>query len=131
MNDKPKSSVIIHEANEEEEDSNEPVNDVILEYVNIPKILVHTLPLQETIQEKRVPPFPERLVIGKPVVHPEYGILNKLKNICVTNPLLQAIKDTPIYRKVIKELCIKRLGKKQKEPLIIHIIGEMYESMID
>ena len=28
---KPKSSVIIHKENEEEEDSNEPVNDAILE----------------------------------------------------------------------------------------------------
>ena len=40
MNDKPKSSIIIHEANEEEEDSTEPVNDAILEDVNIPKVLV-------------------------------------------------------------------------------------------
>ena len=31
VNDKPKSSVIIHEENKEEEDSNEPVNDAILE----------------------------------------------------------------------------------------------------
>ena len=29
VNDKPKSLVIIHEENEEEEDSNEPVNDSI------------------------------------------------------------------------------------------------------
>ena len=47
MNDKPKSSVIIHEANEE--DSNEPVNDDILEDVNIPKVLVHTHPMQGSI----------------------------------------------------------------------------------
>ena len=40
MNDKPKSLGIIHEENEEEEDSNEPVNDAILEDVNIPKVLV-------------------------------------------------------------------------------------------
>ena len=58
MNDKPKSSVIIHEANEEEEDSNEPVNDAILEDLNIPKVPIHTHPPQETIQEQRVPPFP-------------------------------------------------------------------------
>ena len=30
MNDKPKSSVIIHEENEEEEDPNEVMNDAIL-----------------------------------------------------------------------------------------------------
>ena len=51
VNDKPKSSVIIHEENEEEEDSNELVNDAILEDVNILKIPVHTHHLQELIQE--------------------------------------------------------------------------------
>ena len=63
VNDKPKSSVIIHEANEEEEDSNELVNDAILEDVNILNISVHTHPLQGPIQEQRIPPFLERLVI--------------------------------------------------------------------
>ena len=43
--------------------------------------------------------------------------------------LLQAIKDIPIYSKVIKELCIKHLQKKQKDPLTIHVIGEMSEYM--
>ena len=65
VNNKPKSSSIIQEPNEEEEDSNEPMNDAILEDVNIPKFPVHTPPLQETIQERRIPPFPERLVIEK------------------------------------------------------------------
>ena len=92
------------------------MNDVILEDVNIPKVLVHTHPPQENIQEQRVPPFLEILVIEKPVVHPEYDILNELKNICVKIPLLQAIKDIPIYSKVIKEICIKHLGKKKKRP---------------
>ena len=57
--------------------------------------------------------------------------MNELKNICVKIPLLQAIKDIPIYNKVIKELCIKRPRKKQKDPLTIHVIGEMSECMID
>ena len=78
-----------------------------MEDVNIPKVLVHIHPPQETIQEQIIPPFLERLVIEKPVVHPEYDILNELKNICVKIPLLQAIKDIPIYSKGIKELCIK------------------------
>ena len=123
MNNKPKSSVIIQEPNKEEEYSGEPMNDAILEDVNIPKVSVHTHPPQETIQEQKIPPFPERLVIEKPVVHLEYNILNELKNICIKIPLLQAIKAIPIYSKVIKELCIKRPGKKQKDPLTIHVIG--------
>ena len=43
VNDKPKSSVIIREENDEE-DSNEFMNDVILQDVDIPNILVHTHP---------------------------------------------------------------------------------------
>ena len=57
--------------------------------------------------------------------------MNELKNIRVKIPLLQAIKDMPIYSKVIKELCIKRRGKKQKDPLTIHVIGDMSECMTD
>ena len=98
------------------------MNDVILEDVNIPNIPIHTHPPQEPIQEQRVPPFLERLVIEKPVFHSEYDILNELKNICVKISLLQAIKDIPIYNKVIKELYIKSPGKKQKDPITIHVI---------
>ena len=53
VNNKPKSSVIIQEPNEEEY-SCETMNDAILEDVNIPKVLVHTHPPQETIHEQRV-----------------------------------------------------------------------------
>ena len=55
--------------------------------------------------------------------------MNELKNICIKIPLLQAIKDIPIYSKVIKDLSIKHLGKKKKDPLTIHVIGEMSECM--
>ena len=65
------------------------------------------------------------------MIHPKYDIIKELKNIFVKIPLLQAIKDIPIYNKVIKELCIKSLGKKQKDPPIIHVIGEMFECMVD
>ena len=59
VNNKPKSSVIIQEPNEGEEDSSEPVNDAILEDVTIPKVPVHTHPPQEAIHEQRIPPFLE------------------------------------------------------------------------
>ena len=103
------------------------MNDAILENTNISKVPIPTRPPHELIQEQRIPPFPARLVIEKPVVHSEYDIFNELKHICIKIPLLQAIKDIPIYSKVIKELCIKRPGKKQKDPLTIHVIGEMSE----
>jgi hypothetical protein len=38
--------------------------------------------------------------------------MTELKNVCVKIPLLQAIKDVPIYAKTIKELCIKKPGQK-------------------
>ena len=57
--------------------------------------------------------------------------MNELKHICIKIPLLEAIKYIPIYSKVIKELCIKDPGKKQKDPLTIHVIGEMSEYMTD
>ena len=90
MNNKTKSLAIIQELGEEEEDSSEPVNDAILEDLTIPKVPVHTHPPQETIHEQRIPPFPEILIIEKPVVH--LNILNELKSICIKIPLLQAIK---------------------------------------
>ena len=57
--------------------------------------------------------------------------MNELKNVCVKIPLLQDIKDIPIYSKVIKEICIKKPRKKQKYPPTIHVIGEMSECMTD
>ena len=120
------SPVIIREENEEEY-PDEVVNDVGLQ--DLPKILVHTHPQQEPTQERRIPPFLEQLAIEKPIIHLEYDILNELKNVCVKIPLLQDIKDIPIYTKVIKEICIKKPGKKQKYPPTIHVIGEMSECM--
>ena len=58
MSDRPKSSVIIHEENDEEY-SNEVMNDAILQDVDIPKIPLDTHPQQEPIQEQRIPPFPK------------------------------------------------------------------------
>ena len=69
-------------------------------------------------------------MIETSVAHLEYNILNELNNISVKIPLLQAIKDIPIYSKVIKELYIKHPGKKQKDPLTIHAIGEISECNI-
>jgi hypothetical protein len=53
--------------------------------------------------------------------------LNELKNICVKIPLLQAIKDIPIYSKVVRELCIKKPGRKKKDPPTVHLIGGLSE----
>jgi len=51
------------------------------------------------------PPFPERLMIEKPIVYPNLDILWELNNLYVNIPHIQALQDIPIYAKTIKELC--------------------------
>jgi hypothetical protein len=84
-----------------------------------PKMNLHKLRRSLLIQT--------RLVIEKPTTRLEFDILNELKNICVKIPLLQAIKDIPIYSKVVKELCIKNPSRKQKDPPTIHLVGGLSE----
>jgi len=62
------------------------------------------------------PPFPKRLKIDKGIerkfVLPNYDMLDELRNICIKIPFLQAIKEIPIFSKTIKELCIRKPGRK-------------------
>ena len=50
-----------------------------------------------------------------------------MRNLCVKIPLLQAIKDIPILDKTIKELCLKKLGWKRKQPTKIQVVGQLAE----
>jgi hypothetical protein len=54
-------------------------------------------------------------------------IEDELRNVCIKIPLLQAIKDIPIYAKIIRYLCIKKPGRKKKEPLLIQVVGQLSE----
>ena len=71
----------------------------------------------------QTPPYPKRLAIEKLVVSPEFNLEVELKNISVQIPLLQVIKDIPIYAKTVRELCPKRSSKKKKDALTIIYIG--------
>jgi hypothetical protein len=42
-------------------------------------------------------------------------------------PLLQAIKDIPIYAKIIRDLCLKKPGRKKKEPPLVQVVGKLSE----
>ena len=53
---------------------------------------------------------------------PDFDVLNELTNVCVKIPLLQAIKDIPIYTKLVRELC---LNKRRKDPSKIHVVGKL------
>jgi hypothetical protein len=54
------------------------------------------------------PPFPERLALEKKITQSGYDLLDELKNVCIRIPLLQAMKDIPIYARTVRELCIKK-----------------------
>jgi hypothetical protein len=43
---------------------------------------------------------------------------------------LQAIRDVPIYAKTVRDLCIRKPGRKPKYPLIVHIVGDLSELML-
>ena len=64
---------------------------------------------EDTVKQKDLeqiiitsPPFPERLIIPRPIEYPDFDLQGELKNICIKIPLLQAIQDIPIYAKTIK-----------------------------
>ena len=61
----------------------------------------------------------------------EFNLEAELKNIFVRIPLLQAIKEIPIYAKIVGELFLKRPGKKKKDPLTIQYIGHSTNALSD
>jgi len=56
--------------------------------------------------------------------------LGELKKLCVKIPLIQAIKDVPIYNKVMRYLCNINLGSKKRGPPTIHVVGKPSKLML-
>jgi hypothetical protein len=54
-------------------------------------------------------------------------IEDELRNVCIKIPLLQVIKDINIYAKIIRDLCIKKLGRKKREPPLVQVVGQLSE----
>ena len=54
-----------------------------------------------------------------------FDIIDQLKNMHVQMPLFQAIKDVPIYGKSIRDACLKKTGRKKKDPTIVHVVGQL------
>jgi len=72
------------------------------------------------------PPFPDRLVqVKPPLPPPQLDVLDELKNVYIKIPLLQAIKDIPIYTKAIKDMCLKKPARKRIDPQTIHVLGNL------
>jgi len=98
------------------------------------KELTPTTPIVEQPAPSSTPPFPERLQIDKGVekqiLLPDYDFLDELKNVCIKIPLLQAIKEIPILAKTIKELSLKRPGRKPRDTRRIHLVGKIADIMM-
>jgi len=120
---KTSPKVIIEE--HEDEPTDNLSKETSLKDVIIPKQKEYEPQHNTQTQVPQTPHFPERLLIEKPIVQSEFDIMTELKNVYVKIPLLQAIKDVPIYAKTIKELCIKKPGRKHKDPPTIHLVGQL------
>eukprot|EP00253_Pinus_taeda_P021442 PITA_21442 len=75
------------------------------------------------------PPYPERLVEPRMTSQVEFDFLRELQNLHVRIPLLQALQEVPIYAKKVRDLCIKKPGRKPKDPATIHVMGKLFELM--
>jgi hypothetical protein len=70
------------------------------------------------------------LEITKTVELPSFNLLGELQNLHVKIPLLQAIRDVPIYANIVRDLCIKNPRRKPRDPLTIQVVGELSELML-
>lgn len=78
----------------------------------------------EQIKTLQPPSFPKQLLQPRlPTPLPHFDVLDELRNAYFRMPLLQVIKDIPIYTKAIKEPCFKKPAKKIFGPKKIHVIG--------
>ena len=61
------------------------------------------------------------------VEQPQFNLLGELNNLYVKIPLLQTLHDVPIYAKTIRDLFVRKPGRKPRDPPIIHVIGKLSE----
>jgi hypothetical protein len=80
--------------------------------------------------ETATPPFPECLALTKMPEPPAFNILGELQNLYVKIPLLQALHDVPIYARTMRDICVKNPGRKTKDPLTVHVMGDLSALML-
>ena len=71
------------------------------------------------------PQLPEHLVLTKTPEPPAFNILGELQNLYVKFPLLQELRDVPIYARTIRDIFVKKPGRKAKDPLTVHVMGDL------
>lgn len=77
---------------------------------------------QEELKEHS---YLEMLLVKKTENLIEYDLEIELRNVFINIPLLQAIKDIPIYIKIIKDLCIKKTGRKKNKNQNVKVINQL------
>lgn len=110
--------VIIDEKGEEETPSHSE------KYLTIQPILVPSEPLPSS---SNWPPYLERLFVETNDPIPESSLASKFRNLSIKVHLLQAIKEVPIFTKIIRELCLKKSGRRRLEPQTIQFVGRVAE----
>ena len=58
---------------------------------------------------------------------PQFNLFGELKNVYVKIPLFQALHDVPIYAKIFRDLCVRKPGRKPRDPPTVHVIGKLSE----
>jgi len=112
--------VIIDEKGEEETLDHSGKDDTIQ------PIYVHSKPSSSSSNR---PPYPERLVVEKKGPIPKSILASKLRNLFIKVPLVQAMKEIPICTKIIRELWLKKPGRRRLEPKTIQFVGRAAELM--
>jgi len=64
------------------------------------------------------------------VEKPSFNIFGELKNIYVIIPILQALLNVPIYAKTVRDLVVKKPGRKPKDPPTVHVVGRLSKLMM-
>eukprot|EP00253_Pinus_taeda_P031891 PITA_31891 len=80
---------------------------------------------KEESEPKAIPCFLERLFVTVQTTTEETELLGELKHLCVKIPLLQAIKDVPIYNRLIKDKFFRHPGRRKRDAPTINVIGQL------
>lgn len=64
------------------------------------------------------------------VTPPEFDLMQEIQNVCVKIPLFQAIRDIPIYAKILKEIYINKSRRKPQDPPTIDVIRRLADVVL-
>jgi hypothetical protein len=70
-------------------------------------------------------PFPDCLALTKMLELLAFNLLGELQNLNVKIPLLQVLCDVPIYARTMRDICVKKPGRKTKDPLTVHVMRDL------